>query len=322
MSRRPLEVRVFSPELGERWDAFVRASKNGTFLFERGFMGYHADRFADHSLIVSGADGEWLALLPAHRCGARVETHGGLSYGGFVVGERMTTPSMLEVFAATERFLAAQGATEVLYKTVPHVYHRLPAEEDRYALFRAGAALVRRDVLSVIEPARRLRMQQRRQRAVRRARASGVRVRGEQSFERFWQLLTAALAARHGVTPTHSLSEITLLAARFPRAITLWIAEREDRLLAGVVVFDTPNVAHAQYIASSDEGRECGALDLLFERLLGEVCSQKRWFDFGISNEEAGQVLNVGLVEQKEGFGARAVVHDHYLWTLGGRGEA
>lgn len=322
MSSRSLEVRRFSSAEGERWDAFVRASKNGTFLFERGFMDYHADRFDDRSLVVGTAEGEWLALLPAHRHGARLESHGGLSYGGFVVGERMTTPLMLEVFAATERHLAAQGVTEVLYKSVPHVYHRLPAEEDRYALFRAGAAVVRRDVLSVVEPKARPPMQDRRLRAIRRARTAGVGVRAEPSFERFWELLSATLAARHGATPTHSQGEIALLAARFPGSISLWVAERGDRLLAGVVIFDTPTVAHAQYIASSDEGRDCGALDLIFDRLLGEVFSQRRWFDFGISNEQAGRVLNVGLIEHKEGFGARAVVHDHYLWSIAPRGEA
>ena len=38
----------------------------------------------------------------------------------------------------------------------------------------------------------------------------------------------------------------------------------------------------------------------------------ERYFDFGISNEQGGRKLNRGLIDQKEGFGARAVVHDHY----------
>jgi hypothetical protein len=33
------------------WDDFVRTSKNGLFLFERGYMDYHAERFSDHSLL-------------------------------------------------------------------------------------------------------------------------------------------------------------------------------------------------------------------------------------------------------------------------------
>ena len=33
------------------WNAFVAQSKNGTFLFDRGYMDYHSDRFTDHSLM-------------------------------------------------------------------------------------------------------------------------------------------------------------------------------------------------------------------------------------------------------------------------------
>jgi hypothetical protein len=55
---------------------------------------------------------------------------------------------------------------------------------------------------------------------------------------------------------------------------------------------------------------------MLFDHLLVEVYRDKAYFDFGISNEQQGLVLNAGLVEQKEGFGARPVVHDHYELTL------
>ncbi len=36
----------------ETWDAFVQASKNGTFLLQRNFMDYHSDRFFDCSLLI------------------------------------------------------------------------------------------------------------------------------------------------------------------------------------------------------------------------------------------------------------------------------
>jgi hypothetical protein len=47
---------------------------------------------------------------------------------------------------------AAQGMRSLLYKTMPSIYHQLPCEDDRYALFRCQAQLLRREVLSVIGP--------------------------------------------------------------------------------------------------------------------------------------------------------------------------
>ena len=75
----------------------------------------------------------------------------------------------------------------------------------------------------------------------------------------------------------------------------------------------TPAVAHAQYIANGPRGRELCAGDALFDHLLRGVYRDK-WFDFGISNDSRG--LNTGLLRNKEGFGARAVVHDHYVLEL------
>jgi hypothetical protein len=103
-----------------------------------------------------------------------------------------------------------------------------------------------------------------------------------------------------------------MLAARFPKNIRLFGAFREDTLVAGVLMFVSDSVAHAQYIASSDEGRDVGALDLLFAWLIGDVFAGKPYFDFGISTEDGGKVVNRGLLDQKEGFGGRAVVHDFY----------
>ena len=87
---------------------------------------------------------------------------------------------------------------------------------------------------------------------------------------------------------------------------------RNGEVLAGVVVFVTPTVAHVQYISACEAGRKSNALDHLFDSLLTTTYANKPFVDFGTSTEKAGTVLNSGLVEQKEGFGARTVVHDHY----------
>src|SRR4029453_8772018 len=67
------------------WDEFVARSKNGTFLFRRDYMDYHADRFDDHSLLAYQGD-QLVAVLPANLAGDALVSHGGLTYGGFVAG--------------------------------------------------------------------------------------------------------------------------------------------------------------------------------------------------------------------------------------------
>jgi hypothetical protein len=299
------------------WDDFVRASKNGTFLLLRGYMDYHADRFADHSLLVRDPEGELLAVLPAHADGDRLVSHGGLTYGGFISGPAMKTPLMLGAFEAVARHLRDRGFAAWVYKTVPPIYHRWPAEEDRYALFLAGAALARRDVLAVVGRHDRLPYQQRRERAVRKARQAGLAVGPDTDLAAFWEVLAENLRQRHGAKPLHTLTEIGLLRERFPENIRLFTSRGGADILGGVLIYESARVAHVQYIASSEEGRRLRALDLLFDVLLTGAYADKPYFDFGISNEDGGRRLNRGLIDQKEGFGARAVAHDHYAIELG-----
>jgi len=50
----------------------------------------------------------------------------------------------------------------------------------------------------------------------------------------------------------------------------------------------------------------------LFSSLLYDVFADKLWFDFGISSESNGAILNEGLSRFKESWGARSIVYDHY----------
>ena len=305
----------YEPSLQATWDQFVESSKNGTFLFKRAYMDYHADRFDDISLICRAKD-RIVALLPANIEGATVHSHQGLSYGGFVSGLDMTTPVMSEVFDAALDMLRTFGAERLIYKTVPHIYHRQPAEEDRFALYRLGASLFRRDVLSVIDNSAAPRIQNRRRRGARRAGKAGVEITETNDIGAFWPILEQRLQSTHQVRPTHTAVEISMLKERFPAAIRLFICSEGATAICGALIFETERVAHVQYMAASDEGLKAGALDFLLFHLVEEVFNGKRYFDFGHSNIPGGGDLNLGLIEQKEGFGARASVHDYYDLAL------
>jgi hypothetical protein len=307
-----LRVERYTADHEGEWNDFVRRSKNGTFLFDRGYMEYHSDRFADASLVVRDDHGRLIALLPASRHDRVVRSHGGLTYGGFVSGARMTTPRMLEVFDACLDHLRNDGIERLVYKCVPHIYHSLPAEEDAYALFVRDAEMVRRDVSSAIDTRVRLPVQERRQRALQRARRARLQIERTDGFHRFWPVLERNLAERHGTKPVHTLREITYLAERFPENILLFVCTAGEDVLAGTVVYISSNVCHFQYNGASDEGLRQGALDLVLTTVIERFSPTHRVIDFGISTEREGRRLNEGLIAYKEGFGARAVNYDFY----------
>lgn len=306
------EVVSYEPGRRREWDEFVGNSKNGTFLFLRDYVEYHADRFPDASLMFYGEGGRLLGLLPATEAGGLLSSHAGLTFGGVVSGDEMKVGLMLELFDALRDHLRARGVGRFVYKAVPHIYHRLPAEEDLYALFRHGARLVRRDVSVTLDMAARLPFSKGRKYSIKKAEKLGIEVSRSDDFETFMAMEEDLLREKYGARPVHTAAEIKLLAGRFPDHIKLFAARAGGRMQAGVVVYESAQVAHAQYIGASPEGRETGAPDLIMGYLINDYYARKKYFDFGISTEEAGRRLNSGLVENKQGFGARAVVYDFY----------
>ena len=307
------EIRRYDAAYKKEWDEFVDLSRNGTFLFQRGYMDYHADRFHDFSLMAYRG-GQLHAVLPAHCDGECFCSHRGLTYGGVVTDGKMTAAMMLELFDAVITFVRLHaGAVKWIYSPVPYIYARYPSEEDLYALYRFGARLSGRKVSTVIPSASAWEFSTLRRRKVKHAQREGLSIVQDEDYAAFWTVLQQNLEERHGACPVHNLEEISLLHARFPQQILLYrVCNGSGATVAGCVLYVTERVVHVQYIGSTPEGRACGAVDLLFHRLIHEVYSSVPYFDMGTSVEEGGRVLNEGLIFQKEGFGGRAVVYDTY----------
>jgi hypothetical protein len=309
-----LIVRPYVPDDAPAWDTLVVQSRTGNLLHRRSYMDYHAHRFVDTSLIIE-RDGKIVAAFPANRDNDTVVSHGGLTYAGLLFTDDLRAELTLAVFEKIANHYREIGVKHVIYKAVPHVFHRYPAEEDLYALHRHGARLMRRDVSSVIGLQDPSSYSRGRKSSINKARRSDISLNTATDIRPFHTLLSEVLR-RHDAAPTHSVAELHMLQERFPREIVLHEARHGDELLAGVLIYDFGRAVHTQYMAVSEQGRRCGALDMLLDSLISDTYASRSYFSFGISTEQVGKVLNGGLIAQKERFGARAIVHDTYEWSL------
>ena len=311
-----VEIRRYTADRADEWNRFVAQSKNGTFLFDRRFMDYHADRFTDCSLMVY-RNRALYALLPANVTGDILTSHGGLTYGGLVMSNRCSANGVLETFKAINAYLRAEGIKTVIYKAIPWIYHRLPAEEDLYALTTVcHASLTIRDISSAIVGTRRLSFSESRKSGLRKAQRAGLTVSESTDFASFWHILNDNLTAKYGVRPVHSVAELELLHSHFPERIRLFTVSDGKRMVGGTLLFLTPQVLHTQYISATPEGKAIGGIDLLFDELINRRFVSFPYIDFGKSTVSDSAALNAQLIFQKEGFGARAVCYDTYEWNV------
>jgi len=300
----------YTAHLKNAWDDMVLGANNGTFLHRRDYISYHSDRFQEESVLVY-RNSVPVAIFPCNRHDNQIVSHGGLTYGGLVHGASLRVADVLDIFRLLVDHYKAMGCNQLLYKPVPQYLHKYPCDEDLYVLYRLGAQLVRRDLNSVIFLPAPVKFSDLRVRKEKKAEKNRILITIDENVEAFYRMLCINLK-KYTKKPVHSLDELQLLKQRFPKNISIFCAKNQDELLAGTVIYDLDHAVHCQYISSSDLGRNVGALDYLFSYLIREYFSDRRYFSFGISTENDGKYLNDGLIFQKEGFGARAMVHDFY----------
>lgn len=304
----------YSPEEKEKWNAFLDKAKNPLFMFHRDYMEYHSDRFKDHSLMFY-RKGELAALFPANERGEMLQSHGGLTCGGLILGTKGSQRMVDDCIRKLTEYAGREGFRSILYKTIPHIYHLQPAEEDIYALYRQGAALTYVSASTVIDLRAPIKMTKGRKAQISRARREGVIVKRlvtKEEYATFMKLENNVLKSRHGVRAVHSADEMHLLYTRFPGQICLLGAFLDENLIAGTILFVYDQAVHTQYMAASDTAREIGALDLTIATAIEQYSESKLWFDFGTSTEGDGTYLNEGLISQKEGFGGRTNVYEQW----------
>ncbi|WP_279061492.1 GNAT family N-acetyltransferase [Campylobacter lanienae] len=306
-----LRIEKFQQEKVQLWNNFNKNAKNGLFMFDRSYMDYHSDRFKDNSLIFYENE-KPIALLPCNVSQNALYSHQGLTFGGFIVDENMKQGKMFECFEVLKEYMQENCFEKLIYKCIPYIYHKIPAQEDLYALFRNNAELFRVDCSTTIDLDNICKMPKGRKAQISRAKREGVEIFSSEDFETFVMLLNSVLQKQHGVNAVHSTEELKLLYSRFPQNIKLFVAKIDKEIIAAALLFIYDNLVHTQYLAANERAREIGALDLLIKTLIDEFAKSKKYFDFGISTENGGQFLNQGLISQKEGFGGRSVVHQFF----------
>jgi len=182
-------------------------------------------------------------------------------------------------------------------------------------MFLLNSKIFRLDTALVVDCSSKLRrkMPKGRKSEISKAKKNGVLIQESESCEYFWKfILTPNLKSRFNVSPVHTLNEIMSLKINNPKNIKQYHAIVNNQIVAGTTLFETETTAHLQYIAGNNESRATGALDYLFYYLINYYTEKKKYFDFGIVNENNGKKINLGMLKWKESFRARFHLHKFY----------
>jgi hypothetical protein len=312
-----MQVFAYSERDAAQWDLEVPRCPMATFLHTRRFLSYHGNRFNDVSLILRDESETIVGLFPAAidpHDERTVISHPGITFGGLLHDGALTGANMKQAMEKITRYYAEMELNALRYKAVPYIYSQIPAADDLYALFRLNAVRYRCDLSCAIDLENRRPPGSRRKRSLKKAEKAGVRIAdGPQFIPALWPVVEENLNRKLGAGPVHSLEEITELQTLFPQNIRFVVALLDDRVIAGVTLFLSPQVTHAQYIASNAVGYQVGALDAVFSHCIEHAKqSAIRYFDFGTSNTDDGMQLTESLYQFKVEFGGGGVAQEFY----------
>ena len=285
------------------WNDFISQATNATFLFDRNFMEYHADRFQDFSLLVFEED-ILQAVVPANYIDNQIFSHQGLTYGGFVFRNEFPIGQIEKVLSETFSFLQSQGFVKCEIKAMLPFYAPDFHAEIQQVLSDKQAKITAQKMNLAIDFRTEYSISKSKLKHYRRLQSEGLVVKKEADCTIFWQeVLEPLLLEKYQTKPLHSLAEINSLQSKFPNHIEQYNLYRDGEILAGITLFKTATVIKSQYGATTENGKKFRALDYLFLYLIDSFKADYDYFDMGTVDDNSELGYNEGLLNQKKELG-------------------
>lgn len=312
-----MEIRRIEEKDRKEWTDFVLRSNNGTIFHLPDFIDYHPPgRFENHHLLVEDQSGV-ISVIPGALArrddGTWFRSYPGASYGGPVLSDSPGLRKTGNVVDALISYCRSRGWKGIEMTPPPVVYYRRPHNYLEFSLIKRGFEYGKRELTAVIDLARlgeelKLGFSSSALRGVRKAVKSGVTVREDPDFTRFYPVLESNLQQRHGVKPTHTLAELEELRRLLgDDRLRQFIAVREGKVLAGMVMFHcNPRVTLAFYISHDQAHQSLRPVNLVYMEVI-RWAKQMGYHYMDLGTFTLDMEVNYGLCRFKESFSARGM---------------
>lgn len=310
-----ITVKKYQSNYHSIWNAFVLKNNSATFLFDRGFMEYHSDRFQDFSLMVYKED-ELIAIIPANIKDNVLYSHQGLTYGGLILDKTYEKKVIVAIYEVLIAFLNKHGIKALRIKSLPEFYDHTIHNTNKILKDNFKATVYHKHKVLSIDYGLPFTIHKTKLKNYRKNQNKGFVIQDNNGFDIFWNhVLIPRLKLKHNTKPVHTLEEIELLHHRFPNHIKQYNIFLNDEILAGITIFDKGSIVKSQYGATTERGEKTRALEYLFLYLTYKFKEEgKQFFSMGTVSDNSNQLgYNPGLLKQKEELGCHIYAQEFLL---------
>ncbi len=302
------------------WDEFVEnTSINGVFLQSRKFLNYHKlGRFHDCSIMIYYKN-ELVAVCPAcemYENGKKVfYSHKGSTYGGIVVCKKIyTTQKLISLIEVIENFLVQNGYDRIVFKPTMNLLSEPSMDLMEYCFYYKNYVEYKEinTYINYDSYDKKIinNLSKMKQRIIKKCQKNDMKFyefTNKCDIEQFHNILSKNLL-KFNKKPVHTVEELCeLKMKRFPKEIHFFGVSFEGKMVAGTMVFEfnKRRCAHTQYLAADPDYNKLSPMSYVYYKV-AEYYMQKGFstLSWGISTENNGKYINMGLTKNKEEFGS------------------
>jgi len=298
-------IKKYQKNNQKEWDAFVLKTNNGTFLHQRNYMDYHANRFDDYSIMIYKKN-KLIGILPAHIIDNEIFSHNGLTYSEILYHNKLHLADKIEIAQQLVEYLKNINIKQWHIKSIPNIFHRIPDDANLYIYPHLKSKINWIKPFFVIFTPSFRNINRNRKRSIASTKSLSLKISQDQNYlPDYWRIIEQNLATRHRANPVHLLTEMQLLIQKFPKEIQFFACLSNNEILAGAIVYKFNNTAHFQYIHANNQEDKRNAVDFLTNYLIEHYKNEYTYISFG-SAEKKG-FIDQGLSYWKESFGAQII---------------
>lgn len=325
-----MTIQWYEEKYEKLWDDFVlHKSINGTFLQSRNFLNYHqAGRFEDCSVLVFNDKGNLAAVVPAcvqHEADGKKTffSHKGSTYGGIVIDKKhYNATSLLEIIEKIEEVLKENNFNALYLKITPEIFCTEKPDLLEYLLYykqyKEYAELntyvdlekYKSNILEQFNSTKRKHIKR-----LSKYPLQFNELTTDNEVAVFYELLKLNLK-KHGVKPIHSLSEILdFKNVRLTNNVKFYGVFYGNKVKAAGMLFEFKNISvvHAQNLSTDPNDVEIDTIEYLYYSLIKEYSKRNyKYLSWGISTENCGKIINMGLIKNKESYGSTYSVNKSF----------
>ena len=298
-----ITIKKYNNNLKNEWNNFVKNNKFYTIYHLRNFLDYHPiTKFQDCSIIIYHYD-IIISVLPCCKNNNKYFSYTGSTYGGPIIHNEWITIDKMKIIID---MIFEYYENKIEFRLANDIYF---SEEIKLLYFLLSQKLHMIPELSwyiksedcFITKIKNKRNKQYLTKMIKDDNIKCLITNDKNDYINFYNILKINLNKNHNTNPTHTLEEFLDIKERIKDYIYLFIVKEQEQILGGVFTIKvTDKCLYTFYITKNIEYNTCAVIYAMYTISLFAKENNIKYVDYGISTENYGKDINIGLSDYKQ----------------------